>query len=183
MNRSASIINHFVYLLTLKNKPQDLRYSFNIFIFLLILLIALVKVSAADSIIYGQNFSAYTFIFARLVYESVFLLVLYFTLVWHGIANRFIQAACNFLGVNIVDCIAMALISSSPLHMIFLSGIKAWLLIIKFYITKHAFDVDQRRAIMLYILMSVIAFAIILWPLSMLFKFAPVAQMDSAVPS
>ncbi len=160
---ATNVITHFVGLLTLRNKPQNLVYSMNVFALLFLLLAFSIKITAQNSI--PQVAAINSFIPILIItYEVLFLTIVFLMLTKAGKKNRFIQVGCNFLGVNIINCLISSLVLLVPFQMFFLCLTKSWLLIINFHITKHAFNIDQIRAVWTYLLINGIALLAITMP-------------------
>jgi hypothetical protein len=166
----ANAITHFVGLLTLKVKPQNLNYSINTFALLFIILIVAIKLTIQNIVPQLEKINVLIPILI-IAYEGVFLTFLFFLLTKSGKKNRFVQSACNFLGINIISCIISPLISFLPLPLLFLCLIKSWFLIVNFHIIKHAFSVNQIQAMWIYFFMSTITILSITLPFSLFTVF------------
>ena len=161
MNQTLYLFHHFAKLLTLKNKPQDLNYSVLIFIFLLGILIVLTSNIfnlhyLPSEIMDSPNINNVNslVVWGVIVHEAVFLTILSFLLKKANKSNRFIQVASNFLGIDLIECLVALILSKIAIPVYMLCVIKAWFLVIKFYITKHAFNISQFRAAWFFILIS-----------------------------
>ena len=163
MRTAVNIITHFVGLLSLRNKPQNLTYSMHIFALLFLLLVFILKLTLQNFVPQLKETGSVIPIFI-IIYEGFFLAILFFMLTKAGKKNRFVQSACNFLGVNIISCIITSIINFLPFQLLFICLVKSWLLIINLHITKHAFAVDFIRAIYTYLFMNAIALLAIILP-------------------
>lgn len=163
MSTAVSTLTHFVKLLTLKNKPQDLSCSNNMLIILVALLFLIFKLTVKRSIPELAKITAFIPVFI-VIYEGLFLTVLFLILNKSGKKNRFVQSACNFIGVHIVSCLISPIIALLPFPLFFLCLAKAWLLLVNFTITKHTFDIDQFKAVGTYLLINTIAMIIMTIP-------------------
>ena len=161
----SEVITHFAGLFTLKNKPENLTYSLSTLALLFIVLAAAIKLTVTANIPQFDKINAFVPFFI-MTYEVLFLLVLYITLAKCHKKNRFVQAACNFLGVNIFSCACSALIANLPLQLLFVCLSKSWLLVINFHITKHAFNTKQLQAIWIYLFMNITAMVLVSIPFS-----------------
>lgn len=163
----SNVITHFIRLLTLKNKPQNLQYSANTFALLFITLIIAIKLTVQNI---APQLKAINSIIPFMIigYEGLFLTILYVLLTKSGKGNRFIQSACNFLGVSVISCIASSLIGLLPMPLLFLCLLKSWFLIINFHITKHAFNVTQLQAVWIYFFINMVAVSIIALPFGLM---------------
>jgi len=156
MHTVVSALTHFAGLLTLKNKPQDLLCSKNMLIILFVLLFLIFKLTVKRSIPELAKITALIPIFV-VIYEGLFLTVLFSMLNKSGKKNRFVQSACNFIGVHITSCLISPIIALLPFPLFFLCLAKSWLLLVNFNITKHTFDIDQIKAVWTYLLINTIA--------------------------
>lgn len=167
MRSVASVITHFVGLLTLKNKPQNLNYSIHTLALLFLTLIIAIKLTIQITIPQLEKINTLVPIMI-ITYEGLFLGILFFLLAKSGKKNRFVQSACNFLGVNIISCIITPLITLLPLQLLFLCLLKSWFLIINFHITKYVFNVNQIQAVWIYLFINIIAILTIILPFSLI---------------
>lgn len=165
MQLMLTIIRHFFGLLTLKNKPQDLSYSLTTLIMLLLTFIMVIKFTL--KITNPQLIKLNTLIPTLLItYKGLFLTILFFFLSKIKKQHRFVQSACNFLGINIINYIFTPIINFFPLQLLLLCLLKAWLLMVNFHITKHVFNVTQLQAIGIYLFLNAIAIFTITLPIS-----------------
>ena len=141
-----NIISHFLGLLLLKRKPQELQYSKKTF-FLFIILIILV--SYINILVLGikiPNIKVFMFL-SILINNFSFFLILYLFLLKNGFKNRFIQTSSNFLGIEIINCIfflLFILINNNIYNEympFFLSLVIAlWFLLVRINIIRHSFN-------------------------------------------
>lgn len=159
-------INHFFRLLLLKSKPQDLQYSIIAFacllgaLFLLIMininfLVTSVGTTAAATTAPERIHDLKTlFTAAIIIHESIFLAILHFTLKRASKTNRFIQVATNFIGIDLIEYLITMLLTQAAFGLLAICALKAWLLVIKFHITLHAFNVSRMRAAWIFLVIS-----------------------------
>lgn len=159
MNNTINTINHFIKLLTLKSRPQNLHYSilnFSILLGAFFILISYVtsQMDTADLPAQMQKIGS-VITFGVILHEAVFLTILYFLLKRDDKTNRFIQVATNFVGIDLAECLLSLFIGKIALGFYVLCALKAWLLVIKLHVTRHAFDVSIARAAWLFITVSI----------------------------
>ncbi len=156
MRLFVHIFDHFSRLLVLKNKPQDLFYSIHVFYALALLLILLTSLLIRYT--FPQKIPPSAVVNTLILFKEVFFhIILFLFLKYIKKSNRFIQASCNFMGLTLIECFLSLILVLFSFSILFICPFLAWLLIVKFYITRFLFCTTLSYSICLFILMSFVA--------------------------
>ena len=140
------LMSHFIGLLFFKRKPQELEYSKKTF---LIFILSIISISYINILVLGINIpNIKIFMFLSIIINNFFFfLILYLFLLKNGIGNRFVQTACNLLGIEILNCvffIVFIFINNNiyneyiPFFLSFF--LSMWLLITRINIIRYSFN-------------------------------------------
>lgn len=140
------IITHFLGLLFLRRKPQELEYSRKTFFLFssLIFLISYINILVLGIKI--PNIKIFMFL-SILINNFSFFLILYLFLLKNGFQNRFIQTSSNLLGIEIINCLFFLLfifinnnIYNEYMPFLLSLIIAIWFLLVRVNIIRHSFN-------------------------------------------
>lgn len=154
--RPLGVFQHFFRLVVLKNRPQDLEYSFAL---LLTFASVLVLQVAGMNFSLPGNIKANHWMVVMLVvlHECFFLYVLNYFLKKEKKENRFVQVASNFLGLDLIERLLLLPFIQGISNVFLLCCVQSWILLIRLHITRYAFEVSYGRAAIRLIAINVLA--------------------------
>lgn len=168
MNQATIVIRHFGHLFLFRRKPQDLPYSTKILTWLVLGSFAAVwlnqnlpNINNLKLIVFGLQ-------------DILFLASLYVFLMLFKLPNRFIQTACNFTGLSIVHQLINTVVTLETPFLYL--PIVAWILVLKIYITQHAFNSNRIKAFLILLGMEILSISFLILLMNMLYP-------DGALPT
>ena len=150
MKNIIRILFHFLGIIFLRRKPQDLQYSINLFIVFATFILII-----SNQIVYYLEIDLFSNIFfSILVSNFSFLLIIYFFLHKEGLSQRFVQTASNLLGIEILNFVLFYIIiyvnnniNKYYIHFFISFIISIWFFIIRVHIVKHSFNYNTLKSL------------------------------------
>lgn len=166
MSRYYEVFLHFLGILTLKKKPQELRYSRNIFKFFSVLAVTISYVNILILGIKVPNIKIFM-LMSILINNFSFFCILYFFLLKNGIKNRFIQISSNLLGIEIINCVLFLslifvnnMIYNDYIPFLLSCSIAIWFLVVRVNIIRYSFNYGTIFSIIFLLALFFISFII-----------------------
>lgn len=177
MDNIKSLVLHFFYIMIFKKKPQDLKYSINLFIILFCCTLVL-----SNQIVYYLEIGIFSNIFFSILISNFsFLIIIYFFLKKISLSKRFIQTASNLLGVEIINLILFVTVvffnnnlNKYYIHFFISLCISIWLFFVRVHIIKNSFNYNILKSVFfcfIFLVLNFLLTCIISFFMSPIFKY------------